>query len=136
MLLRRAPGFVAALILLPLSILAPAIPGYSMMVCRLAGTVVAADCGGAVKDDAPAPPPPASGWAAASCCDVLRVTFDRSPAEVHLDRPAWTAADAHALPIAWSVAPLRTLRRADDACAPAPPGLGPPRRLVKQSFLI
>jgi|GEM_PF-3425031 len=136
MLLRRAPGFVAALILLPLSILAPAIPGYSMMVCRLTGAVVAGDCGGAVQDDAPVPAPLERGWAAASCCDVLRVTFDRAPAEVHLDQPALTTVHGQALPVNWSAPSFPAPARGDDARATAPPGLGPPRRLVTQSFLI
>jgi len=134
MLLRRAPGFVAALILLPLSILAPAIPGYTVMVCRLTGTAVATDCGGAVKDDAPAPLE--AGWAAASCCDVLRVTFDRTPAEVHLEQPTLLSFMGQALPVSWS-APLPPARvRGGDDRATAPPGLGPPRRLITQSFLI
>jgi len=134
MLLRRAPGFVAALILLPLSILAPAIPGYTTMICRLTGTVVPANCGGAAMDGATdAPTPLDSGWQAASCCDVLRVTFDRAPAEAHAEAPT----------IAASFTPLRPLMRAASETAPsrdarpqAPPGLGPPRRLITQTFLI
>jgi len=136
MLLRRAPGFVAALILLPLSVLAPAIPGYAMMVCRLTGTVVSADCAGALANDAPVPAPLVPRWAAASCCDVLRVTFDRAPAEAHLDEPALTAVLAHAVPARWSVPLPRASVHGDGARAPAPPGMGPPRRFVTQSFLI
>lgn len=133
MLLRRAPGFVAALILLPLSILAPAIPGYTMMICRLTGTAVPADCGGSVTGDAPAAPTPVdSGWQAASCCDVLRVAFDRPPAEAHAEAPAMIA--AFFVPSRPLVRPA--LEAAADASLPAPPGLGPPLRLITQTFLI
>lgn len=134
MLLRRAPGFVAALILLPLSILAPALPGYSLMICRLTGTIVATECGGAVMQEAgDAPAPADNGWDAGSCCDTLRVTFTHAPAEVHAEALAITA---FFLPVPWYAAPALDTARTNDAHAAAPPGLGPPRRLITQSFLI
>lgn len=135
MLLRRAPGFVAALILLPLSVLAPAIPGYTMMVCRLTGTVVVADCGGIAADDAPdAATPLHAGWAAGSCCDTLRVTFTHAPGEWEAEAPGVAA---YFVPVRWSTpAPMIQIERAGEVQAVAPPGLGPPRRLITQTFLI
>lgn len=133
MLLRRAPGFVAALILLPLSILAPAIPGYTMMICRLTGTVVAADCNGAMPDAPDAPTPVGDAWQAASCCDTLQVTFQRAPAETHAEAPTLAASF---VPVRSSLPPAIVLVPAGEARATAPPGLGPPRRLVTQTFLI
>jgi len=117
--------------LLPLSILAPAIPGYTMMICRLTGTVVAADCVAAAAQDAPVPGD--SGLQAASCCDTLRVTFDRAPAETHLAAPASPASFVH---VRWSLPRARATVHGPDLRAAAPPGLGPPRRLVTQTFLI
>jgi hypothetical protein len=119
--------------LLPLSILAPAIPGYTMMICRLTGTVVAADCGGAAMQEAPDSPAPDHGWQAASCCDTLRVTFDHAPAETHLEAPALAASP---LPSQWSMPVVMEPARRHDTRAAAPPGLGPPRRLITQTFLI
>jgi hypothetical protein len=131
MLLRRAPGFVAALILLPLSILAPAIPGYTAMVCRLTGTVVLADCGQASAEDAPTPAQ--SVWQAGSCCDTFQVTFSRAPAETPLAAPL---AMGTVVPVArFQILPM-VPQRPFDMNRPAPSGIGPPRRLVTQTFLI
>jgi len=133
MLLRRAPGFVAALILLPLSILAPAIPGYTAMICRMTGAAIASDCVEAAETDQAPAPASQDGWTAASCCDVLRVTFSRAPAESQAEALAQPASLERAVgsPTLPVLAP-RGLERPSTA----PAGLGPPRRFVTQTFLI
>jgi len=143
MLLRRAPGFVAALILLPLTILAPSLRGYTAMVCRMTGAVTLADCAPApqLADRAALPSPDGQGasdagrWLDESCCDFVRVTFAQPPVETattfeHRSRlVASLPAIGVVSPAVWAAPPIAE-------GVPAPPGLGPPRRLVTQIFLL
>jgi hypothetical protein len=124
------------LITLPLSLLAPAMHGYTTMTCRMTGAISVANCaapaGPAAADEHQAASEP-DRWVEESCCDFGQVTFTRAPAEAtsrfdHLAPVSVPTIDV-AIRVTWT-APRATRG------APAQPGLGPPRRLVTQTFLI
>jgi len=131
MLLRRAPGIVAALLLLPLTILASVRLDTPVMVCRMTGTVTLAPC--APTEDAP--PPGHDALVDPSCCDFVTVVQARAPAETvacpELPGPAF-AAGATPPPRLSDLTP----ERGPCPQAGAPPGLGPPIRQRTQTFLI
>ncbi|HEY4186412.1 MAG TPA: hypothetical protein VGP07_15155 [Polyangia bacterium] len=144
---------------MPLLILAPTLRGYTAMVCRMTGAVTPTDCAPAIELADPAVPSSAqeqgaeqgaeqgdeqgdergeSGpgrWLDESCCDFVRVTFAQPPADA-------VTRFEHALQLVASLPALQVVSRAVwtapplDRGAPAQPGLGPPRRLVTQTFLI
>jgi len=131
MLLRRAPGIVAAVWLLPLTILAPVAHDTTAMVCRMTGAVSWAPCEAAPDPEAPAPEQ--DGLADASCCDFITIAHPRAPLETAPDVPRPTFA-GHALRSLRPTSRLPT--RPTSLNAPAIPGLGPPIRQRTQTFLI
>lgn len=131
MLLRRAPGIVAAVLLLPVTILASVRIDATVMVCRMTGAVSWAPCTPAED----APPPSQDTLEEPSCCDLLTVEQPRVPAETvtgpALSPPTVATAPVHPWPVA-DLPPVRPWNLE----APAPPGLGPPIRQRTQTFLI
>ena len=132
MLLRRARGIVAALLLLPLTILASVAHDTTAMVCRMTGAVSWAPCEPAGDQDAPEH----AAFVEPSCCDFVTVARPRAPAETvgcpELSRPTLAASS----PGAHLHAPSRGPADVVPLRAPAPRGLGPPIRQLTQTFLI
>lgn len=131
MLLRRAPGIVAALLLLPLMILAPVAHDTTAMVCRMTGAVSWEAC----QPDADAPAPQHDALVAESCCDFITVARPHAPVEaVAGPEPSQPAVVASLFrgPGTSGLAPTR----GPAMHAPAPPGLGPPIRQRTQTFLL
>lgn len=143
MLLRRAPGIVAAVILLPLLILAPTLHGYTAMVCRLTGAIMSTDCAPAPALDDSAEVPSAddrgdSGtgrWLDESCCDFVRVTFAQPPADGATQSEHQVRVVA-SLPMPGPAVRMVWMTPLTNDEATAQPGIGPPRRLLTQTFLL
>ena len=131
MLLRRAPGIVAALLLLPLTILASVRLDTTVMVCRMTGAVTTAPC--APGDDTP--PPAHDALVDPSCCDFVTIADARAPAETvacpELPGPVPAAGAIHAHHVSGL-----TPTRGPSLQVGAPPGVGPPIRQRTQTFLI
>jgi hypothetical protein len=137
MLLRRAPGIVAAFLLLPLLVLAPIAHDVTAMVCRMTGTVSWQPC--EPTADQQAEEPEHDALVDESCCDFIRMasphpSFERA-FRPELPRPAVVVvprAEVSAFPIS----PDERGVAVGGPGKPAPVGLGPPVRQVTQTFLL
>jgi hypothetical protein len=128
----RTRRTLKAAFLLPLVLLAATPTDLTRFFCRMDGTVSAHRCCPVAKES----PPAHATLQALTCCSIEQVARAEAPA-----RPPRDGGDSVSLPAPLVVRILAVLPpvpegRVMPTRGLRPPGLGPPLRVSKQSFLI